>query len=117
MIMRTREKTRYSFIDAGCLGRKCFAPGFYQHRAPLMGGGSRNTGSPDTPCCLNRAYSGCPSGPVGERKERCFRCDGIAEGDVCCVCGGTGEITISGLPVVDMALTRERKAKGWRWKS
>jgi hypothetical protein len=43
-IRKKGDKTQYSFVDAGCLGRECFAPGMYQHRSPLSGGGSRNTG-------------------------------------------------------------------------
>lgn len=46
-------------LDKLCIGRRCFAPGNFQHRAPLMGGGSRNTGG-STPCCMNNAYHGCP---------------------------------------------------------
>ncbi len=57
-----RDKRRYDFANAQCIGRACWAPGLFQHRAPLAGGGSRNTGSPDTPCCMNRAYHGCPLG-------------------------------------------------------
>jgi hypothetical protein len=57
---RIREKTLYDFLDAQCIGRPCWAAGMYQHRSPLSCGGSRNTGSPDSPCCLNRAYRGCP---------------------------------------------------------
>lgn len=59
-LRRKGERIRYSFLDRDCLGRRCFAPGMYQHRSPLSCGGSRNTGSPDSPCCLNRAYRGCP---------------------------------------------------------
>jgi hypothetical protein len=59
---KVRDKRRYDFVDAACIGRACWAPGLYQHRSALAGGGSRNTGSPDTPCCLNRAYHGCPIG-------------------------------------------------------
>lgn len=62
MIFRkVREKTRYEFRDRDCLWRPCFVPGMYQHRSPSAGGGSRNTGSPDSPCCLTRAYHGCPA--------------------------------------------------------
>ncbi len=59
-LKRKGDKNRYNFLDRDCLGRHCFAPGMYQHRAPMAGGGSCNTGSPDTPCCLNREYRGCP---------------------------------------------------------
>jgi hypothetical protein len=69
MILRkVGSKTRYEFRDKDCLGRVCFAAGFYQHRSPMSCGGSRNTGSPDTPCCLNRAYHGCPG--QGSDRER-----------------------------------------------
>lgn len=50
---------RYDFRDRECIAAACWAPGHYQHRGATMSG-SRNTGSPDTPCCLNRAYRGCP---------------------------------------------------------
>jgi hypothetical protein len=98
-LRRKGDKNKYSFVDLGCLGRGCFAPGMYQHRSPLSCGGSRNTGSPDSPCCLNRAYHGCPSGPVGEtiEKEPSGR-----------------EITRAGLPVIDEQLMRTRKKDGWR---
>lgn len=58
---KTGDKNRYDFRDGTCIGLRCWAAGMYQHRAPMACGGSRNTGSPDTPCCLNRAYHGCPS--------------------------------------------------------
>ena len=113
LIRKTGDITRYSFSDRECLGRQCFAPGMFQHRSPMACGGSRNTGSPDSPCCLTRAYRGCPSGPVGERVEDCFQCRG--EGDApCSVCRGAKQITISGLPLVDATLTRQRKAEGWK---
>jgi hypothetical protein len=112
-IRKKGEKTRYSFVDAGCLGRKCFAPGFYQHRAPMAGGGSRNTGSPDTPCCLNRAYHGCPNGPLGESVEICTHCESFAP-EVCGVCNGTKKFKVLGLPEVDPALRNERVKEGWK---
>lgn len=58
---RKGEKPRrlYDFSSVECIGAQCWAPGMYQHRGATMSG-SRNTGSPDTPCCLNRAYHGCP---------------------------------------------------------
>jgi hypothetical protein len=65
---RKGDNNRYSFVDARCIGRECWAPGLFQHRAPLAGGGSMNTSSPPTPCCMNRAYHGCPDGPEGERQ-------------------------------------------------
>lgn len=129
-IRRKGEKTRYSFVDSGCLGRTCFAPGHFQHRSPLSCGGSRNTGSPDSPCCMNRAYRGCPSGPVGERVEDCFHCGGsgvemvkpagaghaddLAEYEPCVYCGKAGKVTIQGLPEVSKDLVKARKAEGWR---
>jgi hypothetical protein len=58
---KVKDKRLYDFRDAQCIGLSCWAAGMYQHRSPLSGGGSRNTGSPDTACCLNRAYHGCPS--------------------------------------------------------
>jgi len=61
------EKTKFNFFSPECIAAKCWAPGFFQHRAPMMGGGSRNTGSPDTPCCMNRAYHGCPREIVIDR--------------------------------------------------
>ena len=61
MIFRkTYEKGRFDFHDARCIEAECWAPGMYQHRG-AGGAGSRNTGSPDSPCCLNRAYRGCPN--------------------------------------------------------
>lgn len=44
---------RYDFVDALCIGRRCFHAGLYNGR----------------PCCMNRACHGCPPGPVGERKD------------------------------------------------
>ncbi len=57
---RKGENKKYNFRAKECIGLKCWAPGLYQHRSPLAGGGSMNTSSPDTPCCMNRAYHGCP---------------------------------------------------------
>ena len=129
-IRKKGDKTRYSFVDAGCLGRKCFAPGMYQHRSPLSCGGSRNTGSPDTPCCLNRAYHGCPEGPVGERFEECLTCnddgviestpagfghdDDLAEYVPCHMCGGAKQVHYVGLPEVNADLKRQRLQEGWK---
>ena len=129
-IRRKGEKVKYDFVDAGCLGRTCFAPGMFQHRSPLSGGGSRNTGSPDSPCCLNRAYRGCPSGPLGESTEQCTLCseegtvetapagaghsDDLAEHAPCPWCGGTKKVTVSGLPIVDAELRKKRRAEGWK---
>lgn len=82
-LQRKGDKARYEFLESDCLGRECFAAGMYQHRSQMAGGGSRNTGSPDTPCCLNRAYRGCPSGPM------------------------------HGLPMVNSDLKKQRRAEGW----
>ena len=129
-IKRVKEKTRYDFVDARCLGRKCFAPGMYQHRSPMSCGGSRNTGSPDSPCCLNRAYRGCPDGPEGRKSEICSVCnenriettasagaghsDDLAVCAPCSGCGGHGEIIVVGLPLYDKELAKQRKAEGWK---
>ena len=99
MFKREGEKTRYSFSDRDCIGRTCWAPGMFQHRSPMSCGGSRNTGSPDSPCCLNRAYRGCPDGPVGRREEF------DEEFDV---------ITIAGLPEANKELAAQRRAEGWK---
>lgn len=53
------ERGRYDFRDARCIEASCWAPGPYQHRGATSAG-SRNMGSPDTLCCLTRAYRGCP---------------------------------------------------------
>jgi hypothetical protein len=78
------DKTRFRFVNSRCIGRTCWAPGYFQHRSPLSCGGSRNTGSPDTPCCLNNAYRGCPSGPDDD-----------------------------GLPIYDAAVAAKRRKEGW----
>ncbi len=52
-------KQKYDFLDKDCIGRPCWAPGMFQHRGATLSG-SRNTSSPPTPCCMNRAYHGCP---------------------------------------------------------
>lgn len=111
-IRKRGEKTKYDFVDAGCLGRSCFAPGMFQHRGATASG-SRNTGSPDTPCCLNRAYRGCPNGPVGEMKTMCDNCDNDSVG-LCPYCGGSRVVTVAGLPVVDPGLRKKRHAEGWK---
>lgn len=89
------DSVRYSFIDRRCIGRKCWAPGAFQHRAPLAGGGSMNTTSPPTQTCMNRAYHGCPQGPEGERKNE------------------DGSITV-GVPLYQIELAKERRDLGWR---
>lgn len=108
---RTGDKARYNFLDRQCIGRTCWAPGMYQHRSTLAGGGSMNTSSPDTPCCLTRAYRGCPDGPYGERTEDC---GSMHEAENCPYCGGTNQVHIVGVPEPDKALAKERKKQGWR---
>jgi len=54
-----QKRIRYWVSDRSCIGCKCLALGMYQHRGATMSG-SRNTGSPDSPTCLNNAYGGCP---------------------------------------------------------
>lgn len=108
---RKGDKTRYAFVDTQCIGRTCWAPGMFQHRAPLAGGGSMNTSSPDTPCCMTRAYRGCPHGPYGARTVDC----GPNHIDQDCpYCGGHGQVHIVGIPEPDKALAKERKEQGWR---
>ena len=121
---QTGNKTRYSFIDARCIGRSCWAPGHFQHRSPMSGGGSRNTGSPDSPTCLNRAYRGCPEGPEGAYAEKCP--EHTQPGDLppvinfengsvqCSLCAGTGQIFHVGLPIYQIELAKERKVRGWK---
>ena len=96
---RKGEKEKYSFSDRLCIGRECWHAGMFQHRSPMSAGGSRNTGSPDTPCCMNRAYRGCPAGPMGQRQEMDEQ---------------LGLVTIQGLPVYDENLAKKRKLEGWK---
>lgn len=56
-----KDGKQYWVVAPECIGRDCLALGSYQHRAPVSGGGSRSTGSPDTLCCLTNAYRGCPA--------------------------------------------------------
>lgn len=101
---RKGDKTKYSFIDWKCIGRRCWAPGMYQHRSPLSCGGSRNTGSSDTATCMNRAYRGCPEGPDGEYTESILDAE-------------TGEETVIhhlGVPLYQIDLAEERKLTGWK---
>src|SRR5208282_1654263 len=101
MVFRRKgDKAHYNFLDKTCLGRSCWAPGMYQHRSPMSCGGSRNTGSPDSPCCLNRAYHGCPDGPVGEHVEY----NEYLKTDCLHV----------GLPVFQPDLAAKRKSEGWK---
>ena len=60
------DKHKYDFRDNECIGRKCWAPGLYQHRGATLSG-SRNSGSSDTPCCMNREYHGCPRTTVFDK--------------------------------------------------
>lgn len=96
---RKGEKTRYSFLNERCIGRVCWAPGMFQHRSPLSCGGSRNTGSPDSPCCMTRAYRGCPAGPDGEYE---------APDEV------YGIVKIQGTPEHQPDLAKKRKSEGWK---
>jgi len=68
-VRRVRSKIRYRVLDKNCLGRDCFAPGQFQHRGAMMGGGSRNTGGYSY-CCLNNAYHGCPDPIPDATKEK-----------------------------------------------
>ncbi len=92
---RKGDKNRYSFADERCIGRSCWAPGMYQHRGATLSG-SRNTGSQDSPCCLNRAYHGCPIGPEGEQPSP----DGVG--------------IIAGLRIFQKELAAKRRAEGWK---
>lgn len=90
---------QYDFVDALCIGRKCWHPDLHKGR----------------PCCMNRANRGCPSGPVGERKGICEMCQASGlDKEPCDWCGNTGKTTIGGLPEYDKALADKRKAEGWR---
>jgi len=78
MILRkTHDKNRYDFRDAECLSAACFAPGIYQIRGATLSG-SRSTGA-TRPCCMRRAYHGCPTEVVHldrlrrERREEGWR--------------------------------------------
>lgn len=56
---KTGERGRFDFLDAKCIEAECFAPGEYQTRGATSSG-SRATGT-SRPCCLRRAYHGCPT--------------------------------------------------------
>lgn len=99
IFVKKGQKTRYSFSNDRCIGRYCWNPGMFQHRSPLAGGGSMNTSSADSACCMNRAYRGCPPGPEGERKEH----DSVF-----------GEITVMGQPLYQIELAKQRKDEGWK---
>lgn len=65
------NRTRFSVINADCLGATCFQPGRYESRGATLGG-SRNTGNTSS-CCLRNAYHGCPDTPeitAGMKAER-----------------------------------------------
>ena len=99
-IKRKGDKLRYEFVDSGCLGRECFQPGVFQSRGATLSG-SRNTGRV-TPCCMRRAYHGCPSGPVGQREKECD-CPGNPH----------GKHIVEGLPEIIQLLVVKRKSEGW----
>jgi hypothetical protein len=101
------SKLAYEFLDLGCLGRTCFQPGLFQHRGATLSG-SRNTGAPDTACCMCRAYHGCPDGPVGAEELECD-CPVGADGSRPHPC----HIKV-GLPLVDPELVKKRKEEGRR---
>lgn len=63
------NKHKYSVSNRDCIGRSCLHLSLYYHRAPMAGGGSMNTSSPPTPCCMNRAYRGCPNPQPEPTKE------------------------------------------------
>lgn len=99
------DANKYSFVDKDCLGRKCFHADLYNGR----------------PCCMNRAYRGCPEGPYGEHIESCGDCGGsgslVNDGPFspCSDCAGTGRIIHIGMPIPDSLIAKERKAEGWKW--
>jgi hypothetical protein len=68
MIQIKVGKSLYWAIDRDCKHRSCFAPGVYQHRAPTLDGGSRNTGA-ETQICMTNACQGCPR-PKPEPERR-----------------------------------------------
>lgn len=53
------DKSKYSVLNKECLGKNCLVTGHYQVRGGTLSG-SRNTGE-TSPCCLTRAYHGCPN--------------------------------------------------------
>lgn len=61
MVVRVKglDGRMYLASDRDCRYRPCFAPGEYQHRAPLARGGSQSTGG-ITLTCMHNAYHGCP---------------------------------------------------------
>lgn len=52
------DKSKFNVLNGECLGKPCLVPGHFQVRGGTLSG-SRNTGRTD-PCCLTRAYRGCP---------------------------------------------------------
>ena len=73
-----KTKTKYDVRDTQCIGRECLALGVYQHRGATMGG-SRNTGG-TTPCCMTRAYRGCPPTEAETHFEAALAATRKAEG-------------------------------------
>lgn len=53
------DKSRYEVRAPECIGLECLRLGHYQVRGGTMSG-SRNTGR-TSPCCMFRAYHGCPT--------------------------------------------------------
>ena len=113
------DKNHYSFLDANCIARSCWSPGLFQHRGATSKG-SRNTGDPDTPCCMHRAYHGCPDGPMGEVSKICERCRGTGKDQngndlkCCSTCAGAGKFIVVGIPLCQPELKQERRNQGWR---
>ena len=58
IIRRKGDKAKYAVTDRDCIGRDCLHLGHFQSRGATMSG-SRNTGD-SHPCCMRRAYHGCP---------------------------------------------------------
>lgn len=65
-VKRKGNKNGYYVIDKDCIGRFCFQPGQYQHRAATSSG-SRATGAYSF-TCMHNAYHGCPS-PLPEPSD------------------------------------------------
>jgi hypothetical protein len=112
LFKRKGEKTKYSFVDSRCIGRYCWAPGMYRHMS-IQSMGLRNTGSPDSPCCMNRAYHGCPEGPEGATETNCDH-RGYDGADNCLICRGKSRIAVCGLPTYNQNMAQQRKTQGWR---
>lgn len=77
ILRKKYDKNKYEFRDAECLKAECFQPGEYHHRGATSSG-SRSTGK-TSPCCMRRAYHGCPNDVVymddllKKRKEEGWR--------------------------------------------